>query len=317
MTGRVFIDGHVGTTGLRIQKLLAHHEAVELLTLPEARRKDESARRDALNQADVCVLCLPDAAALQAASWLENADTRLLDASTAHRVDPDWVYGLPELGAEQRTEIRAARRVSNPGCYPQGVILALRPLIGAGIVPSSFPLIVHSLSGYSGGGRELIERWEAQEPGLLSLKHAAPYALDRLHKHIPEMTLYSGLEHEPHFVPSVGPFYCGMRTELSLPVQALRSGATGKTIWEVLDASYRDEAFVQVERFSEPLASDELSFDPQAFNETNQFSIAVVSNPLGHVALIIRYDNLGKGAAGSAVQNLNLMLGLDEGTGLR
>ena len=316
MSRRVFIDGHVGTTGLRIRQLLADHDGIELVTLPEAQRKDESARREAINRSDVCVLCLPDDAAVQAASWVENAGTRLLDASTAHRVNPAWVYGLPELCSEQRDAIRTGQFVSNPGCYPQAVILAMRPLIRAGIVSAELPLSVHSLSGYSGGGRSLIERWEAESLGLLTLRHEAPYALDRVHKHVPEMTLYSGLQNEPHFVPAVGPFYCGMRTELSLPVQALSKGASAKAIWEVLDACYRAEPFVEVERLKEPLESDEMTFDPQAFNQTNQLSIAVVPNPLGHILLIVRYDNLGKGAAGSAVQNLNLMLGLEETTGL-
>ena len=196
------------------------------------------------------------------------------------------------------------------------MVLTIRPLVEAGVLGPDVPLVVHALSGYSGGGRSLIERWEAETPGLLGLPHEAPYALDRVHKHIPEMTLYAGLEREPHFIPAVGAFYCGMRTELSLHAGLLASGASGKTIWELLDARSENERFVEVERLVEPLESDELSFDPQAFNHTNRLSIAVVPNPLGHVLLVVRYDNLGKGAAGSAVQNLNLMLGLDEAAGL-
>jgi len=314
---RVFIDGHVGTTGLRIRDWLADRTDLELLSLDEGRRKDESARRALLEQADLAVLCLPDDAARQAAGWLEGSDTKLVDASTAHRVDEDWVYGVPEMAPEQRERIRTARLVTNSGCYATAVVLALRPLIEAGLLHADAPLGIRGLSGYSGGGRTLIERWQEPKTGLLGLVHDAPYALDRVHKHIPEMTRFSGLERAPSFVPSVGPFRTGMRVEIQLHEAVLAQGAGGKRIWEALDARYTGEPFVRVMPLREPLDGDEHDFDPRACNDTNRIELWVVPNPAGHVWLVGVLDNLGKGAAGQAIQNLNLMLGRPEQEGLR
>lgn len=315
MPPKVFIDGHVGTTGLRIHEMLGARADLELLVAEESRRKDESLRRALLAEADLAILCLPDEAAREIVPHLPD-DTRVVDASTAHRTAPGWVYGLAELVPAQRAAIAAARLVTNPGCYPTSVIPAVRPLIEAGLLRPDAPLTVHALSGYSGGGKSLIERWQDPAGGLLSLAHEAPYALDRVHKHVDEMTRYAALEHAPQFVPAVGPFRCGLRAEIPLHAGMLSAGATGKAIWEALDARYRDERFVRVAALREPLDSDERSFDPQAFNGTNELEISVVPSPLGHVLLIVRLDNLGKGAAGSAVQCLNLMLGLPEATGL-
>ena len=316
MPPKVLIDGHVGTTGLRIRELLAERADLELLSLDDERRKDADARRRALEAADLAVLCLPDDAAREAADWTEHSGTRLIDASTAHRVAAGWVYGLPELLPGQRDEIAAAQRVSNPGCYATATILALRPLLDAGLVASDAPLAIHALSGYSGGGRPLIDRWQDAQGGLLQLAHEAPYALDRAHKHIPEMTRYAGLQKPPHFVPAVGPFRCGMRVEIPLPQGLRTAGATAKAVWEALSLRYADERFVRVAPLREPLDADEMSFDPQALNGTNDLEIAVVGNPLGHVLLIVRLDNLGKGASGVAVQSMNLMLGLPEDASL-
>lgn len=316
MSARVFIDGHAGTVGLRIRELLQTRSDLELLGPEEGRRKDEAQRRELLAAADVVLLCLPDDAAREAAAWIEDANGRVIDASTAHRVSEDWVFGLPELAGGQREAIAAARKVSNPGCYSSAAILALRPLVDAGLLAADASLSIHALSGYSGGGRPMIERWEDPAGGLLQLVHEAPYSLDREHKHIPEMTRYSGLERAPQFRPAVGPFRCGMRVEIPLPGGVLQSGANTKAIWEALETRYVGERFVQVAPLRDPLDSDEWSFDPQALNGTNQLEIAVVPNPSGHVLLIVRLDNLGKGAAGVAVQNLNLMLGLDESLGL-
>jgi N-acetyl-gamma-glutamyl-phosphate reductase len=315
MPPKVFIDGHVGTTGLRIYEMLGARSDLELLSVDEAGRKDEALRRALHAEADLSVLCLPDDAAREIVAHIPE-DTRVIDASTAHRIAPGWVFGLPELAPEQRGAIAAARLVSNPGCYPAAVITAVRPLVEAGLLPASAPLGVHALSGYSGGGRPLIERWQEPAAGLLSLPHEAPYAMDRIHKHIDEMTRHAGLEHPPHFIPAVGPFRCGLRVEISLHAALLASGATGKAIWEALDSRYRNERFVRVAPLREPLDSDEHSFDPQAFNGTNTLEIAVVPNPHGHVLLVVRLDNLGKGASGNAVQCMNLMLGLPEATGL-
>ncbi len=317
MTARVYIDGHVGTTGLRIREWLVGREDLELLTLDEAHRKDAEQRREMLKRADLAVLCLPDAAARETASWLEGSETRILDASTAHRTAAGWVYGLPELEPEQRTAIAGAQRVSNPGCYPTPVILAIRPLLEAALVASDLPLQVHALSGYTGGGRAMLERWEDPSTELATLPYEVPYALDALHKHIPEMQHYARLVREPQFVPAVGPFRCGMRVQLPLHRELLSEGATGKTLWEALDQRYRDEPFVRVQPIAEPLDSDEGSFDPRACNDTNRLDLRVLPHPSGHVLLVATLDNLGKGAAGAAIQNLNLMLGFDETEGLR
>ena len=316
MPPTIYIDGHVGTTGLRIREWLAEDADLELLTLPEAQRKDEAARRDAIAAADVAVLCLPDAAAIEAAAWAEAAGTRVVDASTAHRVADGWIYGLPELCDGQRARIAGAGRVSNPGCYPTGYLLLLRPLVDAGLVAPTLPTTVHALSGYTGGGRPLIERWEDAAGELASLVYEAPYSLDRVHKHVPEMCAYGGLQHEPQFVPSVGPFRCGMRIQVPIPAECLEVGVSGKAMWEALDARYRDEPYVRVEPIQDPLESDEHSFDPRRCNDTNRVDLRLLPHPSGHVLLMAIFDNLGKGAAGAAIQNLNLMLGLPETRGL-
>ena len=316
MPPRVYIDGHVGTTGLRIREWLAGRDDLDLLTLPEALRKDDAARRDRVRAADVAILCLPDDAARVAATWVDDVPTRLIDSSTAHRVAPDWVYGLPELTANQRAAIRGAKLVSNPGCYSSAVILLLRPLVDAGIVPPEAPLTCHALSGYSGGGRQLIEKWEDEHGGLLSLTYEAPYALDRVHKHVPEMMRYSGLLREPYFEPAVGPFRCGMRVQIPVHAGVLAGGHGGAQVWDVLAGRYRNEPFVRVLPLDGSVP-DERSFDPQACNDTNRIDLQVLPHPSGHVLLMARLDNLGKGASGVAIQNLNLMLGLDETAGLR
>ena len=320
---RVFIDGHVGTTGLRIRDWLQDRADLELLSLDESRRKDPSARRELLEAADLAVLCLPDQAAREAAAWLEDSGTRLIDASTAHRVHESWVFGLPEMSDDQpgqqtqREAIRAARRVSNPGCYPIPVVLTLRPLIEQGLVAADALVSVRGFSGYSGGGRAMIERWQSTGSGLLNLVHDAPYALDRVHKHIPEITRFSLLERPPAFVPSVLPFRTGMRVEVVLHEGMLARGASGKSIWEVLRDRYADEPFVRLHPLREPLDLDERGLDPRACDGTNRIELHVIPNPAGHVLLVGVLDNLGKGAAGTAIQNLNLMLGLAETEGLR
>lgn len=310
MRARVFLDGSVGTTGLRIRERLEGRADLEVLVLSEAARKDAAARRDALREADVAILCLPDDAAREAAAWAEDARVRLIDASTAHRVAEGWVYGLPELAPGQRETIAAAKRVSNPGCWPTGFLLLVRPLVDAGLLTPDAPLTVHGLSGYSGGGKPLIEKWEDPARGLLSLRHEAPYSLAARHKHIPEMLRWSGLATEPQFVPAVGPFRCGMRVEVPLPAALLRAGgADGKAIHETLRTRYTGEAHVRVLPIPDAAALDERSLDPQACNDTDRVDLHVVPHPSGHVLLVAILDNLGKGAAGAAVQNLELMLG--------
>lgn len=315
---KVFIDGHAGTTGLRIREWLEGREDVEFLTLRDDQRRDAGARREYLDEADLAILCLPDEVARETALQVEDGSTRILDASSVHRVAEGWAYGLPELQDGLRESIRTEDRVSNPGCYASAVVLAVRPLVDSGDLPADAPLTVHALSGYSGGGRNLIEKWEDRDGEYVGLPYEAPYAMGSVHKHIPEMTRYSGLRSEPHFTPAVGPFKTGMRVEIPLHDSVLSLDSTPESIWSALNKRYASEKFVDVIPLDETLAYDEgeARFDPRVCNDTNRMEIAVVPNPLGHVLLMVRLDNLGKGASGVAIQNMNLMLGLPEDRGL-
>jgi N-acetyl-gamma-glutamyl-phosphate reductase len=316
MTAKIYIDGQAGTTALRIRDWLAGRNDLEVITLPEALRKDPTARKKALQDATIVLLCLPDDAAKEAAAWLADTPVRILDASTAHRLNDSWVYGLPELIAGQREQIAKAKRVANPGCYSSAVILLTRPLVDAKLIANDTPLAIHALSGYSGGGRSMIERWEDPKRKLINLPHEAPYSIGKLHKHIPEIMRYGSFTVEPQFLPNVGPFRCGMRVEILIPANSVPKPGSGKAMWEALAARYDKEAFIDVEPLTDASESDELSFDPQEFNGTNRISLRVLPHQSGHVILTARLDNLGKGAAGVAIQNLNLMLGVAEGMGL-
>ncbi len=315
MTVRVFIDGEAGTTGLQIRARLAPRPDLELLRVPEARRKDRDARAELLNAADLVILCLPDAAAREAVSLIENPEVRVVDASTAHRVDPGWVYGLPELDAGQAARIAGAKRVSNPGCYPTGTISLIRPLVAAGLVPADFPVTVNAVSGYSGGGRKLIEAFEdPAAPDAIASAHYA-YGLGLEHKHVEEMRLHSGLDHRPLFVPSVGRFRQGMMVQVPLQLWALPGEPGVADLHEVLAAHYRDQAFVSVAALEE--SADTAQLDPEALNGTNDMRLYVFGNQAqGQALLAAVLDNLGKGASGAAVQNMNLMLGLEPTAGL-
>lgn len=316
MRRRVFIDGHVGTAGLRIRDWIGGRDDLEIVSLPDERRKDTAARRECVCGADVAVLCLPDDAAREAAAWAEEADTRIIDASTAHRVAEGWIYGLPELAAGQRDDIRRAKRVANPGCYASAFLLLVRPLVDAGIVAKDSALTVHALSGYSGGGRPMIEKWEEPSAGLIGLPFEAPYALERVHKHVPEMTRHAGLRAEPQFVPAVGPFRCGMRVQIPLHTSLLGRVGGARRVWESLQSRYAGESFVRVAPLRES-AVGERDLDPRGCNDTNRIDLHVFAHPSGHALVVAILDNLGKGAAGAAIQNLNLLLGLPEETGLR
>ena len=316
MLPKVFIDGHTGTTGLRIHQWMAGREDIELLTLPEELRRDPEERRGQILDADVAVLCLPDEAAQEVAQWVQEWDTRLIDASTAHRVAEGWTYGLPELEPGQREAIENAKFVSNPGCYPTGFILMARPLIDAGLLPENAPFSINALSGYSGGGNSLISKWEDPEKGLNGLTYEAPYALYQRHKHIPEMMKFAQVTAEPQFIPAVGPFRCGMRVQVPIHASMLKPGATGEQVWEVLYDRYQGEQFVEVAHLPEPGGLDEFSFNPEACNDSNRIQLHVAPHPSGHILLVALLDNLGKGACGAAIQNLNLMLGFDEDAGL-
>jgi len=315
MKPTVYIDGEVGTTGLRIRQWLGGRGDLELLSIPEAERKDPNARRERILAADVSVLCLPDDAAREAAAWVARTRARLIDASTAHRVAPEWVYGLPEVGPGQRDAIRAAQLVSNPGCYASAFVLLVRPLIDRGLLSPDVAPAVHALSGYSGGGRSMIQRWESPDLHLTSLPYEAPYAYTRVHKHIPEMMKFGRLHVEPQFLPAVGPFACGMRVQVALPKTSLEDGSAA-AIWQALHERYAGEPFVRVAPLAAPSEPDEHTFDPRRCNDTNRIELEVIGHPSGHVVLLAILDNLGKGAAGVAIQSLNLMLGLPETTGL-
>jgi N-acetyl-gamma-glutamyl-phosphate reductase len=316
VSATVFIDGHAGTIGLRIRELLAQRRDITVVEIDEARRKDIAARRELLNRCDIAILCLPDEAAKEAVAALENPAVRVIDGSTAFRVADDWVYGLPEIAPGQREAVARAKRVSNPGCWPTCVSLLTRPLIDAGLLPADSPISIHGLSGYTGGGKSMIEKWEAPAAGLVNLPFEAPYATERRHKHVPEMMRYGALRAEPYFVPSVGPFRCGMRVQIPLHAALLPAGTSAARMVEAYRARYEGERFIRVLPHDEQSALGEKSLDPAACNGTNRVELRVLPHPSGHVLLVAILDNLGKGASGAAVQSLNLMLGLPEAAGL-
>jgi N-acetyl-gamma-glutamyl-phosphate reductase len=312
----VFIDGQAGTTGLQIRERLARRGDVTLIEIPESLRKDPEVRRRYLNEADVVILCLPDDAAREAMRLISSNHVRVLDASTAYRVAGGWVYGLPELDAHQRERIREAARVSNPGCYPTGFVLLTRPLVDAGVLSHGAHLSCHAISGYSGGGRRLIERYEARSAEHPeSLWHVRPYALNLDHKHLPEMSVYSGIGRTPVFSPMVGHFAQGMLTMVPLHTDLLGEGDTVETVHACLEARYRDEPCVEVFPLGAEDALDAGFLDPQSVNGTNRIELFVYGHDT-QIMLAARLDNLGKGASGAAVQNLNIMTGADELSGL-
>ena len=312
---KVFIDGEVGTTGLQIRRRLEGRADIELLRLPEPARKDPDARAEMLNAADLAVLCLPDDAAREAVAMVENPQVRLIDASTAHRVDPDWVYGLPEFDAEQSQRIAGAKRVTNPGCYALASVALLHPLVAAGLVPAETPISIHAVSGYSGGGRKMIEQFEDPDrPDAI----AAPflvYALGLAHKHVPEIQRRSGLALRPLFMPGVGRFRQGMIVQVPLHLGALPGRPRVAELHAALASHYQGRRFVEVAPFEATLAMTDLN--PEGLNGTNLVRLHVFANEAeGHAVLVALLDNLGKGASGQAVQNMNLMLGLAEDAGL-
>ena len=314
MTAKIFIDGEAGTTGLQIRERLAARKDLTLLSIPEARRKDPAARAEFLNAADVAILCLPDDAAKESVSLISNPTTRVIDASTAFRVADGWTYGFAEMDKAQSAAIAQAKRVSHPGCWPQGVIAVLRPLIAAGLLPASIPVSVNGISGYSGGGKAMIADYEAKGDDAPEFM---PYGLGFAHKHLPEMQRYCGLAAAPLFVPAVGKFAQGMLTCVPLQMMGLGKIPTGKELHAALSDHYAGIAhsFVDVA----PLTSLERTpdLDPESLNGTNRLRIHVFANDAKAQALLLAvYDNLGKGASGAAVQNLNLMLGMDPATSL-
>ena len=301
---KVFIDGSAGTTGLRIWQRLAGRKDLTLITLAEELRKDLNARKDALNGADVAFLCLPDAAAIEAVSLIESDHVAVIDTSTAHRVSPDWAYGFPELSSEYREAIIHSKRVANPGCHASGFIAGVYPLVRHGVISADFPLTAYSLTGYSGGGKKMIAEYEDENRDPRQESDRI-YATSLTHKHLPEMRKLCGLTKKPVFSPIVGDFYAGMATSVLLP------GVDAQRAWEALSDHYAGQKLVSVA----PLGGDEpvIYADTYAGKDTMRIQVSGQQDQCMVTAI---FDNLGKGASGAAIQNMNLLLGLEETTGL-
>ena len=310
MKTKVYIDGQVGTTGLQIYERIGNRNDLELLRIDEDKRHDTDERRKFLNSADIVFLCLPDAGAIEAVSLIENPDVRVIDASTAHRTSDDWVYGYPELSKEQRAAIAAGKRVANPGCHATGLISSVAPLVKMGILPADYPVTCYSLTGYSGGGKKMIAQYEAQDRDE---KLSAPgiYGLTLKHKHIPEMQKVTGLTYPPVFMPIVDDYYKGMATTIMLQNRLLPGQPSAKDICASLQSYYADEHFVTVL----PYDAKQGTVYANVLAGTNHLQL-VVCGYEDQTSVTALFDNLGKGASGAAVQNMNIMLGLDEAIGL-
>ena len=314
MKYKIFIDGKEGTTGLKIFERFEGRNDIEILTIDEDKRKDPAARAEYINASDFTFLCLPDAAAIESVGLCTNPDTKIIDASTAHRVNLEWAYGFPELDKSFRERIVSSKRVAVPGCYASGTIAICYPLVKSGIMPGDYPVVVHAVSGYSGAGKKAIAQYEAEgrDKGLDSPRL---YALTQMHKHLPEMKKISGLDYEPIFNPYICDYFQGMTVTVGLHSRLLSKKVTAHDIWEMFAAHYEGCRFVKVAGFMGEGVLPEQFIPANTLAGTNEMQLFVYGND-DRIMVTTRFDNLGKGASGAAVQCMNIMMGLDEATGL-
>ena len=314
MAVKVFIDGKEGTTGLKIFERFAKRSDLEILQIDEEKRKDPVEKAKMINASDYTFLCLPDAAAIESAELCTNPNTVIIDASTAHRTNPAWAYGFPELSAEFRRKIETSKRIAVPGCYASGFISLGYPLVQSGILPKDYPVVIHAVSGYSGAGKKAIAQYEdpARNPELDSPRL---YALTQSHKHLPEMKKITGLDYEPVFNPYVCDYFQGMTVSIGLHSRLLGKKVTAKDVWEMMSEHYKDSRFVKVAGFMGEGTLTEQFIPANTLAGTNNMQIFVYGND-DRIMLTSRFDNLGKGASGAAVQCLNISMGIDEGTSL-
>lgn len=314
MAYKVFIDGQEGTTGLRIVDRLKNRDDIELMLIDEALRKDTAERKRLINESDYTFLCLPDAASIESVSLVENPHTKIIDASTAHRTNPDWAYGLPELSAEHRAKIASSKRVAVPGCYASGFNVILYPMVKNGLIAPYHPVFCHAVSGYSGAGKKTIAVYEGNEKPD-EYNSPRQYSMGKQHKHIKEMMAVSGLSYPPIFNPIVDDYYNGMVVTVPFHLRAMPKKTSAQAVWEMFSEHYAGQHFVKVMPFAGEGVLQDGFLAANTLKDTNDMQIFVFGND-DHILLCTRFDNLGKGASGAAMQCMNIMMGIDEKTGL-
>lgn len=314
MSYKIFIDGKEGTTGLKIFERFANRKDIEILTIDEEKRKDPVEKAKMINSSDFTFLCLPDAAAIESAALCTNPNTTIIDASTAHRVNPEWAYGFPELDKSFREKIEKSKRIAVPGCYASGSIVILYPLIKTGILPKDYPVVIHAVSGYSGAGKKGVAQYEDPNRDV-AFDSPRLYALTQQHKHLPEIKIISGLEYEPVFNPYVCDYFQGMTVTVGLHARLLGKKVTAHDVWEMFTSHYNGSRFVQVAGFMGEGTLPDQFIPSNTLAGTNNMQIFVYGND-DRIMVTSRLDNLGKGASGAAVQCMNIAMGIDEGLGL-